>query len=355
MQIRPTARAVVNRSIRKEDEKPLGMTLGETLEAFIISRENKTHGANKNCRTETLGIYRKDIGRWITFMVERAHTHYNHVGRSDMRAFVNHVTRDLGWAEATKNKLWRSLRTFFNWVEKDEMCYEDYKMDSWRRELPKIPRVDRKQHVVEPEDVLQFRDAIETHTRAGLRDHLLVSVLIDCGPRAGELTYLRMEHLFLDQGYLIVPQEGKTGTATVPLSPKSVELMRAWLMRRAKFAKLVSGRPNPYVFLTDAGLPLKRGYISRRFVRLRQKLGLGCTPKGNIAAHNLRHFFATEFLKGGGDLADLKTITRHESYDTLDLYVHLSGTDAVKQRHTVHSPLMNLERKVAEAKRKNRK
>ena len=44
----------------------------------------------------------------------------------------------------------------------------------------------------------------------------------------------------------------------------------------------------------------------------------------SITFHTLRHSYATEFIKNGGDIWELKNILGHSSINTTSLYLHMA-------------------------------
>ena len=68
--------------------------------------------------------------------------------------------------------------------------------------------------------------------------------------------------------------------------------------------------------------------------------GAGLTGQ-KLGPHLLRHTFATEYCRAGGNLRVLQEIMGHESIDTTMIYVHLAGRQ-VAEDHAVHSPVRSL-------------
>src|SRR5437588_62637 len=59
--------------------------------------------------------------------------------------------------------------------------------------IPSIPKAQRRVWVPTKELVLDFLDSFDEGFFWGLRDKLIASVLIECGPRNGELCNLRVQ------------------------------------------------------------------------------------------------------------------------------------------------------------------
>ncbi len=157
--------------------------------------------------------------------------------------------------------------------------------------------------------------------------------MIDIGLRSGELRYLRLHHLHFQEGQILVPREGKTGERIVPISRAVIRLFKGWLKRREKFAK------SDWVFVNHHGDPLGRYTLDHSFRKQSEKLKIP-----SLNPHMARHIFCTYYLKNGGDIAKLKAITGHSSYQILDHYVHLAevGGQEMREEHERVSPLKSV-------------
>jgi integrase/recombinase XerD len=71
-----------------------------------------------------------------------------------------------------------------------------------------------------------------------------------------------------------------------------------------------------YVFVTRTSPQMNSTVLGKSFRRNRAMNGL---PR--ISPHTFRHAFCTNYLKNGGDVARLKTITGHKTYQMLDQYI----------------------------------
>ena len=50
-----------------------------------------------------------------------------------------------------------------------------------------------------------------------------------------------------------------------------------------------------------------------------------------FSCHTIRHTFATNFLKNGGDIVSLQKVLGHSRIETTKLYINLSRNDIVEQ------------------------
>lgn len=143
----------------------------------------------------------------------------------------------------------------------------------------------------------------------------LLTVLFDCGLRAGEATRLTWDRVNLKERWLFI-DTGKTKAARrrIPLTSRVVTALEGL---KAKAREKV-----PYVFTRHGGnQPLTVGWCSHEFGRIRKLLGL---PDGCVL-HSLRHSFATRLGNKGCSTGDLMKICGWETPAIAVRYTHLDA------------------------------
>jgi site-specific recombinase XerD len=160
--------------------------------------------------------------------------------------------------------------------------------------------------VLSPEEVLQFLDAVPHG-----RDRVLLQTAYACGLRIEELMHLRVDDIDSRRMVVVVRQGKGRKDRLVPLSPRLLEVLRAyWHVERPR-TWLFPGR--------IADRPLTATNLQRLCQRVVARLGL---PK-RVTPHTLRHSFATHMLEAGVDLHTLKAMLGHRSLQTTALYLHV--------------------------------
>lgn len=141
----------------------------------------------------------------------------------------------------------------------------------------------------------------------------LIWLAMILGPRRGELSALRWQHLDLDRGSITVERsigqlagatwEKDTKThqqRTLSLDENTVEILNAHRDRCAERAAKLGGRLHgtAYVFSLspDGSTPTRPNTITQRYGRLARRLGI------DTHFHALRHYSATELIAAGVDV-----------------------------------------------------
>jgi integrase/recombinase XerD len=158
------------------------------------------------------------------------------------------------------------------------------------------------------------------HSAESLRDRAIITLLVDCGVRAGEVCSLLKCNI--KQETIIV--QGKVGWREVPVSEEARRLL----------LQVASASPDDYVFHGHKG-PITRHLI---YAIVRRTLEKADIKGPKLGPHRIRHAFGKNYLVEGGDLRSLQEIMGHADIKTTQKYTALNLTDIVK-KHQKFSPL----------------
>ena len=146
---------------------------------------------------------------------------------------------------------------------------------------------------------------------------LAIQIMMGTGMRIAELRALLVED-FEDDGEasFLKIRRGKGGKfRRAPISDRLRRELRRYINRVRPASE------DPHLLLQRGGQPLTASALESMFRRLRERVGF------HIHAHGLRHTFATEYLRRGGDIERLRRILGHSSYAMVMRYVHLNKDD----------------------------
>lgn len=240
------------------------------------------------------------------------------------KAVLAHMAQPV--APATFNIRRKYLKTFFAWCV-DEGIFPENPLSGIRK------RKDEGRARCINESVLaQLLTLPDRRTFTGLRDYALILLTLDVGVRPKEALSLVPEDFDLEDATLVIRREiSKTRKgAILPLTPQVVEAVRQLL--RARHPAWSGQTP---VFCTRDGTPLTVRRWEARMRKYSSALGVKLTP------YDLRHGFATLFLKSGGHAYALQKLLRHSSMDMVKRYVQLTEGD-IREQHELASPVKRL-------------
>lgn len=146
-------------------------------------------------------------------------------------------------------------------------------------------------------------------------DLALIDLLYSCGLRVTELVSLKLNQVYLDDGYLRILGKGNK-ERMVPMGKLTVFNLRAY-MTTARTLWLKN--KTEFVFINSKGKPISRQYVYTMLVSKEKALGLS----KQISPHKLRHSFATSLLNGGADLRVVQELLGHADISTTQIYTHI--------------------------------
>ena len=217
-------------------------------------------------------------------------------------------------SKATVHSYMRAINGFLSWARAQGEGGEA------RGRLPSM----RKQvlDTLSREEIQRMEDAADSE-----RDKLIVRLLADTGIRLGELLALRPDDVRVEGGKNVIKVRGKGDRERlVPLSPGLARRLKRFADRARADAS------SDRLFLT-----LRRGRGSGQLDALTESAveqmirGLGDTAgiKKRVYPHLVRHSFATDYLRRGGNPILLQQILGHSSLAMItQTYQHLTFTDA---------------------------
>ncbi|MFE7064236.1 tyrosine recombinase XerS [Sutcliffiella sp. NPDC057660] len=158
------------------------------------------------------------------------------------------------------------------------------------------------------------------------RDVALISLLLGSGIRVSEIASLLISGVDFKRCEIdIIRKGGKDDTADV--LPSAMEELRIYLDIRKERYKATDN--DPYVFLTKYN-----GGAQPISVRAIQNLINKYTKAFNegkiLSPHKLRHTFASEWIRTGGNIVLLRDQLGHSSIETTSLYTNLSQEERKK-------------------------
>lgn len=190
---------------------------------------------------------------------------------------------------------------------------------------PKLP--EQFPHVLNDYEVNNLIKACNQKTWEGLRNYTIVILILDTGIRSKEILGLELKDVTLEERKLIV--HGKGG--------RDREIYTGRVLSKAlwKWLKVRGHHFNDLVFVTRNGEELKKRHLNKIIKELGKKAGI---TKTRVSPHTLRHTFATNYVRNGGDVFSLQKILGHQSIKTCMIYVHMSG-GVLKEAQLKYSPL----------------
>ena len=243
---------------------------------------------------------------------------------SDVESFLEYYKSDMSLVTAadieeylashetlskrSQARLLSALRSFFKWLVlegniKDNPCD--------RVEGPKLGRY--LPDTLSVDEVISIIDAVDTSTWLGKRDKALLEVLYGCGLRVSEAVGLKVNSLYLDEGFVRVVGKGDK-ERLVPIGEAASDAVTSYLEERP-----AGQASSEYLFVNRYGHPLSRVTAFKTVKSAAFSAGV----KKDISPHTFRHSFATHLIENGADIRLVQEMLGHESVSTTEIYTHI--------------------------------
>jgi site-specific recombinase XerD len=228
-----------------------------------------------------------------------------------------------------------TLNTFFAWMIASQLVKEN--------PIKLIQRAKPERRVVDPvpeEEIKKLLDAViysKSYSRSGKRtcrnklaghekNVAIILFFLDNGVRVSELCNLKVKDLDLKQQRAFIFGKGAK-ERFVPFSPRTSQAIWKYHTKRGEIY------PEDFVFTTENNRQLRRGYIQKMLERATERAEIS-----HIHPHRLRHTFAVQYLRAGGDVFTLQMILGHEHLEMVRHYSRLAQSD-IKKAHRRASPV----------------
>lgn len=287
------------------------MNLKNAASLFLISCE-------ASCTPVTVSGYRLSLDMFFKWLEDSC-------GLQTDRCRIEDVTRDLiaeymiylrgrGIKNTSVASYLRSIRTFFNWCFKEE--YTDRQI-FYKIRMPKNDKeavIPLYAHEVEVID-----KCFDKKTVYGLRNLLIVHLMLDAGLRSLEVTRLRCSDILLKKNLLHVYGKGSK-YRIVFLCPKLKELACLYMVLAHGIDISKELPDEPLLFKKDSREGITGKTVTQIFARLKKQSGIG-----RVHAHLCRHTFATSYIMGGGNMELLRMFLGHSDYSITKEYMHIAN------------------------------
>jgi integrase/recombinase XerD len=229
------------------------------------------------------------------------------ISKSDLQHFVVHL-RERGIKPVTCDTWIRALNAICRWLHDEGELPTPVKLRPQRLEK----RIIRTHDQVSLKAMLGVRPKTFAHWRV----YALVSTILDTGCRIEEVLGASVRDFDFDNLLLTVTGKGRK-ERRVPFSTE----LRKVLFRFGQF-KERSGVASHLMFPAREGGRWEQRNALRSYYCLLKRLRL---PQSGF--HLLRHTFATQYLRNGGDVVRLSIILGHTEVSTTMKYLHLLTED----------------------------
>ncbi len=233
----------------------------------------------------------------------------------DFVSFFEQIQKE-GKEDSTIIRYMVTVRGFVKHLVKSKYLQKDplyfFQLPKLKRSLP---------HFLSEDETERLISSPDTKKKAGLRDRVILELLYATGMRVSEVASLRLSHINLQSGFVVVFGKGAK-ERIVPLGDESVYWLKTYLRKNNIRDYLFPGKGTKH--------------ISRQFIwkMIKKRAnGIGIT---DVTPHTLRHSFATHLLIRGADLHSVQLMLGHSDISTTEIYTHITKERLREVYETYH-------------------
>lgn len=203
-----------------------------------------------------------------------------------------------------------AIRHFFNWLYNNEF------IDKEIGSKIKLIKPEKKEIIALFKDEVELIDKQYNEKCAtGLRNLIIIHLMLDMGFRVGDVLSLEIEHIFFEKRFIHVNLGKGDKDRIVPLPAN----LKKWLYKYIYYYR--KDTDSRIVLQTQEGTDITYGTITNMIRRLKKKVEL---PR--IKPHLFRHSFATIFTSIGGNIELLRYYMGHEDIKVTQGYIRYANT-----------------------------
>jgi site-specific recombinase XerD len=342
--------AIMGYSKRRKNAAPTlpekkTLTLQKALEAFL-----NAHGASGHSKF-TLINYKGSVVRFLQYIADDRQStidqlKVDQIVEADMYSWLLHLqsvdsSRGKPYSSRTIQTYGRDVLVFLRWLAKHGYVDVDPAKNIH------TPKAEKSLIRVFTDDELRLLDAAcdrplkgysltpDERKALAARDRAILWLLLSTGIRASELCGLLFSDIDWESGMIYVRGKGAK-ERKVPMGKVARQHLNTYLQY---WRGVPAHSDDEHVFLTAFGVGLKVSGLKLVFNRLKRISGI---VGKRVSAHTCRHWFAVNCIKRGMPTVALKGMLGHETWEMIEVYVHLAEQDNVTL-YTQHSPVDALE------------
>jgi integrase len=249
---------------------------------------------------------------FLSFCDHFNHLHIDEVTTDSLKKWFNHIKDKNKYTNRTLDAIKIMINHFFKYLEKEGVIAHNplLKIKFRYRNLPKS----RPRTVLTIDEIKEMLDNLKDHSPNVL--YPFIYALCHTGARKSEIRLLRWAQVDFNAEFIHLIKTKNGEERRIKLSPGLKQLLMDLKPKRVHLSD--------YLFLNQWNYLLSVGQVRDTIISMQKKY----PNQKKWRCHDLRHSFAYNFLKKGGEMYALKAILGHRSIQmTVDLYGQLKASD----------------------------
>ena len=274
----------------------------------------------RNVSSKTIRSYKTTFQMLITYFVEEKNMKliditFENVTKEMILDFLNYLETEKKNSIRTRNQRLAAIHSFYQYCSVDEIEH----MENIQKILSiKTKKYEKKvQEYLTKEEIQTLLASIDSSTKIGRRNLLVLSLLYDTAARAEEIIHLKLEDIRLEEQLVILTGKGNK-QRIVPIMENTKKLIIQYLKENKIARGFLFGENTTYSMLKHLLLKINQmNIISKK-----------------ITSHTFRRSRATHLLEAGVNILYIQELLGHEDISTTQEYakvIEKNKIEAIKK------------------------
>ena len=256
----------------------------------------------RGCSDRTTTNYLSCINRFKNYY-ELKGVNLKELKEEDILDYLKVNCINIGFSAATINVNRAAIKYYY---------LVNFNIDFNKTLLPQCKVKSRFPKLLTKEQVIKM-----INTENNLKHKIWILLGYGSGLRISEVAKLKVSDIKSDDHKIRVIGKGNK-ERYVPLPNVTLKLLRIYW--RQNKDKITNDYLFPGVYKTTKHTHINHYTIKEAFQKIKENNNLD----KSIIFHTLRHSFATEYIKSGGDIWELKSLLGHSSINSTMVYLHMA-------------------------------
>ncbi|OFX24965.1 MAG: hypothetical protein A2041_02765 [Bacteroidetes bacterium GWA2_31_9b] len=272
------------------EKRELNKRAKDYLNKYINWLENTRYSPS------TIKIYSEAMHNFLLYLGD---DDANQVNDDVFAEYVNRRILGNNYGPSLQNQNISAIKLFYREIVRAPIDVEQLNRPRREHRLPNVLSKSEIKSILEASKNIKHKTAL--------------SLIYACGLRRSELLNLKPRDIDSQRGFIKVYQGKGKKDRLVPISEKTIEMLREYYKKYKPKVWLFEGNP--------AGLQYSEASL--------QKILKNALKSANIkkpaTLHWLRHSYATHLLEAGTDLRYIQELLGHKSSKTTEIYTHVTS------------------------------
>jgi integrase/recombinase XerD len=259
------------------------------LNKFINGLENARYSSS------TIKTYSEALHNFLLYLGD---DDAGQVTNDDFAEYLNKQILGYGYGPSLQNQVIGAVKLFYREIVRAPIDVEQLNRPRREHRLPNVLSKNEVKAIIEASTNLKHKTAL--------------SLIYACGLRRSELLNLKPRDIDSDRGFLKVYQGKGKKDRLVPISQKTIEMLREYYKKY---------KPKAWLF---EGYSQGIQYSETSLQKILKTALKTANIKKPATLHWLRHSYATHLLEAGTDLRYIQELLGHKSSKTTEIYTHVT-------------------------------